>query len=605
MFLHSGAAMHRHEYSAPLDPIRQNSIPRRSPLTRSAFSNPIPRIASGYEKPIPIIHTPSKRPLSEYTPRVHDHNHIVRFQEPEPESESMSDGGRSVANSEGSETTVGGSKGRRRRSTRSSTAFQLAHPAPTLTQKQRLLQIRPKLLLQLQQLAPDSRPRPAVDVVPSTLVVPRLTKKFTRMFRGKAELGVNDVMVVRSEDYNQPDSSRSVDGTDSDEEGMANRELLAVICQMPKDLGGSQGKAEIVLHDGSVWVATPLANNHYEFVSIAEHTTARWVKRPVMRRSVDFSSNTPPSAVNEFKFIFSVMNPNSRRHPIMASLTQSTLDIPDHYVSVSSSSGKHPPTSPMGHLQDDQSGDEELSTQRSTFPIDDDMKALIQITGIWVALREGLSPYFKYNDSLASNTGRRRSHSQPRDLIRSGIVESCTTTPESAQSGFGSVGGRFKRPCPKASPASVASSRFEENSIPQRSVSAGTAFMQRATARRANNTPSTVISDSEGEGIFRPPRRAATDDTLDSFSTQGQWSAARSMYATPENPTGRRVQSLYVSSGTPQAEHYRQSTERHSIDASNTHQHQMAPVGRDKTRSSRWKAFTNFFRRNVHKTTTG
>lgn len=591
--------MHRHEFSAPREPIRHNSIPRRSHLTRSAFSTPIARIASIDEKCTPIIHS-HERPLSEYIPRNIDH--VVRFQEPELESETMSDGGRSVANSEGSETTASGGRRRKRLSTRSSTSFQLAHPAPTLTQKQRLLQIRPKLLLQLQQLAPGARPRPAIDVLPSTLVVPRLTQKFTRMFRGKAELGVNDVMVVRSEDYDQPDNNYSIEGTDSDEESIANRELMAVICQMPKDLGGSQGRAEIVLHDGSVWVATPLPNNHYEFVSINDKITARWVKRPIVRRSVDFLT-APPTAGSDFKFIFSIMNPNSRRHPIIASLTRSTLDIPDYYVSVSSSAGNHPPMSPMGYLQDNQAEDEEPGTERSTFAIDADTRALIQITGIWVALREGLSPYFKYNDAMAICNGRRRSNSQTRDMSRPSPAESCTTTPESGHSAFNSVGGRIRRSYTKASPSSVSSNRFEENSAPKRSVSTGTAFMQRATAKRTTNAPSTVIGDSEGEGLFHSPRRAATEDILSSTTPYRHLLTPQSLNATtPETPTRpqKRIQSLYVPSGTPLAEPHNQSTDRRSLDASNTNQFEAVI---QKQRSSRWRAFTKIFRRTHARTT--
>lgn len=600
--------MHRHEYSVPLEPARHNSLPRRSTLTRSAFSSPIPRIASTstYEKPAPIIQPPG-RVISEYRPRSTELS--VRFQEPDSEVETMSDGGRSIANSEGSGTTVGGRK-RRRRSARSSTAFQLAHPAPTLTQKQRLLHIRPKLLLQLQKLALDSRPKPAVDVLPSALVVPRLTKKFTRMFRGKAELGINDVMIVKSEDYDKPDNYQSVEPSDSDDDGLSNRELMAVICQMPKDLGGSQGKAEIVLQDGSVWVATPLPNNHYEFFSINDNTTARWVKRPSVRRSADFST-VASSFNNDFKFTFSVMNPNSRRHPIMASLTQSILDIPDHYVSVSSSAGKHPPTSPMGALHDDPSGDEEPHQERSTFLLQDDIKNLIQITGIWVALREGLSPYFRYDDAKATTTGRLRSNSHTRDSIRVNPSESVTSTPDSASSALGSVGGRLRKSCVKASPSTASPTQFEQNNTPKRSVSTGTAFMQRAAARRGNSTPGMAISDSEGEGMGRRPRRAATEDVMSGAppyrrsATFTLPTRPGSVGVFPETPTQprrrtyspqRRTQSAYIPPNTSLAEHYRQSTELRSNDRSETNP--PATVG-EKGRASRWKAFTNFFRRST------
>ena len=137
----------------------------------------------------------------------------------------MSDVGRSVANSDDSEVTAGSR--RRRRLTRTSTSFFMAHPAPTLTQTQRLLQIRPKLLFQLQLLSPDSRPVPALDVLPSTVVVPRLAKMFPRMLKTKGQLGANDVIVVKSEEYQV--SSDTVIEDDTDEDG--DRDVVAVICR--------------------------------------------------------------------------------------------------------------------------------------------------------------------------------------------------------------------------------------------------------------------------------------------------------------------------------------------------------------------------------------
>lgn len=591
--------MHGHEFS--LD-ARRNSLPRRSPLTRSPFSTPLPRRASTYDKPNPILQRPAgpARPVSEYIPRLSEP--VVRFQE--PEADTMSEDGRSVTTSEGSQR-------RRRRSTRTSTAFHLAHPAPTLTQKQRLLQIRPKLLLQLQRLSTESRPKPAVDVLPSTVVVPRFVKKFPRMFRGKAELGANDVMIMKSEEYDTSDDHVAED-TDSDEEGLANRDLMAVICQMRKDCGGSQGKAEIVLSDGSVWVATPLPNSLYEFVTVDERgnkITARWVRRSIRRSNVDSIGG------NEFKFTFSIIDPNSRRHPIMASITNNTLDIPDTYTSVSSSAGKYPPTSPIRSLPGDpqfQSAVDELNPERTTHAVDESMKTLIQVTGIWVALRQGLSPYFKYNDAMASTTasspiqrnasagGRMRSLSMTPDTGRASPAGTVSSTPESAQSTFG---GRIRQKCAKGSP--VASPQFEQAGHPKRSVSSGSAFMQRAVARRAGNLPSTVASDSEGEGMFFPPKRAATEDLTGSLSNQISTPQHRYLpgssatpVETPSKPQ-RRTQSVYNPPTMQQNGVMNGNVARHSVEVIDGKE---IPDSGEKPKNSRWKVFKDFFRRS-HSTT--
>jgi len=435
------------------------------------------------------------------------------------------------------------------------------------------------------------------------------------MFRGKAELGINDVMVVKSEEYDAPVSHNSED-PDSDEEGLANRDLMAVICQMRKDLGGSHGKVEIVLHDGSVWVATPLPNGLYEFVSVdgrGNKTTARWVKRSVPRRSPDSAAALNGS--NDFKFTFSIINPNSRRHPILASLTQNTMDIPDYYTSVSSSAGKYPPTTSIPALPGDSglNTEAESNPERSTHAIDEDTKILIQVTGIWVALRQGLSPYFKYSDAMgcASTTpnprvasvGRVRSLSLTPDGNRPSPAESLASTPESSHGTFGAVGGKIRRSYSKASPSSAAASLFEQAGVPKRAVSTGAAFMQRAAARRVTNPPSTVVSDSEGEAIMFPPRRAATENPNDSrnlansLATPQPLTLPGSPMTTPDTPTRpqRRVQSVYVPSGALQTEDNGRSFNRHGIDAADR---KLPSDSGERPRVGRWKAFTNFFRRN-------
>ncbi|KAH6680348.1 hypothetical protein B0J14DRAFT_263721 [Halenospora varia] len=526
----------------------------------------------------------------------------------------MSEDARSLANSEGSGIAVDGKKHRKR--LRSSTSYHLAHPAPTLTKKQKLLQIRPRLLLQLQRLSADSRPKPAIDVIPSTLVAPRFIKKFPRMFRGKAELGANDFMVLKSEEYDLHEDQENEE-VDSDEEGLINRDLLAVICQLRKDCGGSSGKAEMVLKDGSVWTASPLPNNLYEFVTIDERgdqVTARWVKRSNARKSTDLSESTIYNSINnDVKFTFSIIDPNSRKHPIMATLTQNKLDIPDTYTSVSSSVGKFPPTSPMRGFpaEKDCLVENNPLPERSTHTIDANMKTLIQVTGIWVALRQGWSPYFKYTDVVATSVnttipnsrtapnGRARSMSLNPEDSRASPVASYTSTPESTPGSIGAfVGGRLRRSCARGSPVNGKSSQLDSGpSTPKRSVSAGTAFMQRAAARKgAGTTPSTVASDSEGEGIFQPPRRAVTEATMVSKSI---WSSTPASQSSPTNsgpntPTRpqRRPHSVYVPTSNLQHGFSNGSSERHSLDVLG-----MPSDVVQKPKLSRWKTFTNIFRR--------
>ncbi|KAF7875083.1 hypothetical protein EAF04_002255 [Stromatinia cepivora] len=601
MLLHSAAGMHNHEYShSTLPRPHSDFMPRRSPLNRSSFSNPGPEVSTSQEAPIPALFTQRSRALSEYIPRKLEHQqvHAVRFQE--PEADTMSEDGRSVANSEGSRTTNGGR--RRRKSSKASTAYRLAHPAPTLTHKQRLLNIRPKLLMQLQLLSFDKRPKPTLDVLPSTVVVSRLAQRFPRMFRGKGELGTNDIMIVKSEEYDIPEGS--MDDTDSDEEGFSNRDLIAVICQMPRDEGGSQGKAEIVLDDGSVWLASPLPTGAYEMTKFDESgakvTTIRWVKRAGHHNFSDSPSN-------DVKFSFSVIDPTCRRHAILATLTQTKLDIPNYYTTVSPSPGmevaKAPVSGVPGEFDDeDEDGETDKIVERTPQLMDETMRTLIQVTGIWVSLRQGWSPYFKYNDSMAtfgqnksprnSMNGRTRASSLTPDITRPTSVTvlngTRSSTPEST---FGFIGDKILR-CniPKAISV-TASSPHDSVASPRRAraPSTGTAFMQRATSRKIN----TIASDSEGESIAHQPENGedhnAKINASNRVSCPPGVGVVASLPPTPTKPH-RRVKSAHIFSSTAT-----QNTGSGTMDGQSEDVQGKSPPVKRKT--SRWRSFMNFIRR--------
>jgi len=498
--LHSAAGLHGHEFSAARS--KNNSpSPRKSPLVRSAFSQPAPRLSPTYDSP-QSNYARAARALSAGSTAEHLSVAEVDF-------DTMSDDGKSYATSESSETTAGGGRRKRRQAPHASTSFHLAHPAPTgLARKQRIVYIRPKLLLQLQRLSAGSRPTPTLDVLPGTVFVPRLAKRFpgTKFFRGKAELGVNDVMVVHSEDYNAPDTAIE----DDSEEGVAeNRDVVAVICQMRKEAGGSQGMAEICMSDGSVWAAKPMPNGNYEFSWSNGINTkiARWVRRPISRVDGDMRDPHASDTNNPIrhKYLFSIIDPDSRRHPTMATLTQNTLDISDTFTTVSASASRFPPTSPVrraaqGDERESDKVEQAEPKERVTRAVDDNTKILIQITAIWVSLREGWSPYFKYNDSMSCNgalsspTGASAGRSNQRN-----------STPESAQSSFSAKVGLLGNLLSRGSPSSAPSSPIDRIPSSNQPASSGPAFMKRAAVQRPGNP-----ADSEGEMIPSPPQRAAT-----------------------------------------------------------------------------------------------
>lgn len=288
---------------------------------------------------------------------------------------------------------------RRHRQPRKSTRFALAHPAPQLRTKQRrLVQFRPKLLLQLQELG-ERRATPAFDVVPSshvagTLIIPALAKRFPRMFRAKPDLGHDDLLLMRSEDYNIP-SSTSSQASDETSDDLGQRDALAVVTTKPRQ---SDNEADIITSDGATWVINGISNGSYEIHKQNGQNPpviGRWVRRIVPARSNSSSSevrNQAPAQPTEQKWTFSILNPTARRHPIMGVLTPTSLDVYDNYTTMSSSSSRHPPTKPFGSAagseQPPQSTAAAGKEERSTEPVMEEHKVLMMASAIWISLRQ-------------------------------------------------------------------------------------------------------------------------------------------------------------------------------------------------------------------------
>ncbi|KAK4666010.1 hypothetical protein QC763_407600 [Podospora pseudopauciseta] len=431
MFLHSGASLHGHEYSNRPSPSTPPAATHnlRSPLLRSAFAPPKQRVnVDGASAPI------RQRPASDYIPRAL--SPVVRFRVdpeedappqtpamPEPPSDSeLSD----VTNPNASTLTTRSTPRRHRhRVQRKSTTYGLGYPTPKLLDKTKYVRkVLPRLLLQLQLVSADGRSRPVLEVFPSSriagpVIAPRLAKRFPGIFGVKHSLAYDDIVLVRRDDDHV--ESDSTEG-DSDE-ALEKRRLVAVYSPLRHS-----DEAEIVLDDGTVWVARPLPNGSWDFAHTDDNgntTTARWARR---HKSAPTSHPTEPSTPSstttpQTRFTFSMINPLTRRHPVMASLTPSSLDIRDSYASVSNPSNRYQPprhgrgrslsnvtcsTVPNSPSQQSSlcfSTDGEsdsglgmpvsLTQEMAEGPvhlIDEATKNLISVTALWVALSSGWSP---------------------------------------------------------------------------------------------------------------------------------------------------------------------------------------------------------------------
>lgn len=410
---------------------------------------------------------------------------------------------------------------------RSKTTFRLAHPPPVSIHRQHL-QIRPKVLLQLQRVSKTVRPKPILEVLPSVVFAPKLARRFPRTFKGKAGLGADDLVVVSSENYDTAEADTRHPDELFQDTRWEEREIVGAICQPSKDKAGCCGKAEICLNNGATWTASKLAKGSYEFVSIDEHglqTVARWVLKPPRQRTPLTQNRSRSPSLEERKFNFSVLNPNSRRHAVIATVDRHSIDVSDRYsnpppgpkptdpsitttiLSATSEDTLEGQEGQSPYLWQTDSRPSSLLEKRmrspkrdsSYFPdmtpasespieMDEPLRTLIIITGVWVAFQEGFSPNFNHRtlthgQSAATNSGSKH---QRRSLSMALNQVSGEQSPSPAKSAFGNAQRVRNSPQRTASGDGVplAQSPRPLNTPPRRSQSTGSAFMQRVTSRK-------------------------------------------------------------------------------------------------------------------------
>lgn len=279
----------------------------------------------------------------------------------------------------------------RRRSFKPKTSYSICQPPPKSAARQKI-HVRARPLLQLHRLAASARPIPAFELLPSAIFSPSLSRAIAKVFRSKHSLCPADLAIVKADKYHQHEDA----GAEEDE----TRDVLALICKGRKGDHLAPGTAKILLDDGSEWDAHSLPNGGYEFTSMDHHgltTTARWVvKRPRARRSQSASELDSPQDSSHRKFNFSTISPNSRRHPVIASLSNTTLDINDSY-NIPSAVNSALSLSPSSAKASPESNDIPAETPIDTTDI---LRTLITATAVWVALREGWSSGYRPDDVM-------------------------------------------------------------------------------------------------------------------------------------------------------------------------------------------------------------
>jgi hypothetical protein len=272
----------------------------------------------------------------------------------------------------------------RKRNRRPRTSYIIAHPPPSAH-----IRSKNKVHLQLQQKLASQRPKPLYEVIPFSLLADRATRRFARTFNTTEKLGHNDLLILKAEAYDQQDAD-----TASDDERLASREIAAVVCPGRPDKGLP---TEICMDGSSRWEVTPMPNGGFEFNSLDEHglsMKARWVaKPPNSRRRSGLAASAPPSPAlpEDKKWNFSTISASSRRHPVIATMTKTRIDVNDSYVMPSATSPSTPsvPPSPLQAVLTPSSigMDSFLDKPDESTPIETDeaLRRFIVVSGMWVA----------------------------------------------------------------------------------------------------------------------------------------------------------------------------------------------------------------------------
>ncbi|KAK2787177.1 hypothetical protein FQN53_005599 [Emmonsiellopsis sp. PD_33] len=287
----------------------------------------------------------------------------------------------------------------KRHSPRQKSSFRFAYPPPS--QRHKLLRIRPKLLLQLQQVSQTARPIPILDVMPPTLL--GVTRKLPMTIRG---LCPNDLVLVTSDSYEQmgADDDKSILSEDGPHD---QREVVATLCQHRKEDAKIKGLAEICLLQGSRWEASRLPSGGYEFAGAMENDEqicVRWILRGKGSRRASGSAAGPDNQFEVGKrFTFSIIDPTTRRHPVIAWMSRLGIDVLDRYPLSSA-----PPAQINSSMTDD-------TAEPTIIDTDDHLRSLIIASGIWVAFQEGWpeSPVYADPAPPTPTTAAPRPRSQP------------------------------------------------------------------------------------------------------------------------------------------------------------------------------------------------
>ena len=411
---------------------------------------------------------------------------------------------------------------RKEKTKRQKTTYNIAHPPPSGGTRSKI-SLRPKVLLQLQKVEPNSRSVPAYEVLSAAAFAHKAGRTITSLCPGKSHIGPEDLFVLQSQDY----SNSNADPAELKK--WSSRRVIGLISRRKGEGKASVSHTEIFLEDGAVSEVSVMPNGGYEFTTQECHglkSTTRWVRKQAaksMEKTPSLNANSSDPRAEDLSFMFTKITPNMRQHPIVGSISRTRLDIYDHYSIPSVSSGDRTPIPRQPKRPSRQSSISSFTALEGiegSAPIatEESLRNLILLSGIWVAFREGWSYIFRFDEdrettSCPSSPSRKHLHRRsPSNQTSSTSSESGAPQTLSNES-VSKLGVKKKlirtgsrllhRSSTCVAPASIGPTKHSDTTpTPRRSMSAGAAFFKKVN--RPNGDKAAPILNLELQNSLHP-----------------------------------------------------------------------------------------------------
>ncbi|KAJ5960126.1 uncharacterized protein N7479_007276 [Penicillium vulpinum] len=206
--------------------------------------------------------------------------------------------------------------------------FRIALPPPKSNQR---LRLSPKLLLQIQQLCPNHRPVPVLEIWQPPLYKSKLTKGFPQ----RPKLSTKDIYATLNEPYitnKQLDGQEQPQAQDIQSSIVHEKNIIAAICQPSSNNNSSSPTSSIHFRDARcIWQASvgttgPEKSFCYKFAIKEENTTSTEQPRMIMQWEKRAHSANGDAASDD-QFVLVAIDRKARRKSRIATMSRDGLEI--------------------------------------------------------------------------------------------------------------------------------------------------------------------------------------------------------------------------------------------------------------------------------------